>query len=215
MSKIFIVLQLAIFLAGCASNAQSPQRLNWTGNEAYFKNDYVRAINWYSASLEASIKSGDKQFEAISMYGLARANGHLCKLNEAESWLLRSIDVRKTLPNIETAKRSQNLFELGRLYMAKREWDKANQQYSQALPLLANYNMEAIDPLGYANLLEEYQQILENTGNSELASENHDKIEGLRKNNSTKQAQYVSDPYPANCTLNNLSKRDAVTGAPS
>lgn len=216
MYKLIILLPLVFFLAGCASNAPSPQRLNWAGNEAYFKNDYVGAINWYSASLKASIKSGDKQFEAISMYGLARANGHLCKLNEAETWLVKSIDIRKSLPNIETAKLSQNLFELGRLYMAKREWKKANEQYSQALPLLANYNMEVLDPLGYANLLEEYQQILENTESRELASENHAKIERLRKNNSTKQAKYVSDPYPANCTLNKTSKRVAEKlGAPS
>tara|TARA_R110002049_G_scaffold219404_1_gene391071 strand:+ start:59 stop:706 length:648 start_codon:yes stop_codon:yes gene_type:complete len=215
MNNIIIVLTLVIFVAGCASNSQSPQNLNWTGNEAYFKNDYVGAISWYSASLEASLKSGDKQFEAISMYGLARANGHLCNLNEAETWLVKSIEVRKSLPDIETAKLSQNLFELGRLYMAKREWKKANEQYSQALLLLANYDMEEIDPLGYANLLDEYQKILENTGSSELASENHAKIERLRKNYSTKQAQYVSDPYPANCTLNKSGKSDAVTGAPS
>jgi len=201
MYKTF-VLFLAIYLGGCATPASSPQSLNWTGNEAYFNHDYSEAIKWYTASLEESLKTGDKQYESISMYGLGRANGHLCKLDEAELWLVKSIKVRKSLPNIESAYLSQNIFELGRLYIAQRKWEKASDQFSQGFPLLAGLDIETRDPLGYANLLDEYQQILEHTGESTLAADNSSKIEELRKNNLDSQPQYVSDPYPSNCTLN-------------
>ncbi len=197
----FFVLLIAIYFGGCASPATSPQSLNWTGNEAYFKRDYKEAIKWYTASLENSLKTGDKQYEAISMYGLARANGHLCKLDDAEIWLVKSIKVRKSLPNLESAYLSQNIFELGRLYMAQGKWVKANEQYSLAFPLLEGFDIETKDPLGYANLLEEYQQILEQTGKSELAAMNSSKIEDLRKSNQDNPAQYISDPYPSNCTI--------------
>ena len=210
-----ILLSLVLLFGGCASNAPSPQSLNWTGNEAYFKRDYNNAIKWYSASLDESLKTNDKQFSAISMYGLARANGHLCNLDEAESWLIKSIEARKSLTNLETAYLSQNIFELGRLYIAQEKWENANAQFLQALPMLESMDMESIDPLGYANLLEEYQQILQRTGNDKLVSTNLEKIEQLRKNNQAGRAQYVSDPYPANCTLNKSSKKDALERASS
>jgi len=211
----FIIISLVISLVGCASSSPSPQSLNWTGNEAYFNRNYSDAIKWYTESLEMSRASGEKQFEAISMYGLARANGHLCELNRAEVWLVKSINLRKSLPNLETAYLSQNILELGRLYIAQKKWEKAKEQYLEGLPMLVGLNTEAIDPLGYANLLEEYQQILEKTGDNELANTNLTKIKELRKNNQDKQAQYVSAPYPANCTLNESSQRAAVTAPPS
>ena len=214
MHRIIIIF-LVIYLAGCVTHSPLPQSLNWKGNEAYFKRNYSGAIKWFTESLEMARATGDKQYEAISMYGLARANGHLCKLNEAEGWLVKSINLRKSLPNLKTAYLSQNIFELGRLYIAQEKWEKANEQYLEGLPMVVALNIEAIDPLGYANLLKEYQQILEKTGQNKLASRNFTKIKELRRNNQSKQAQYVSDPYPANCTLNKSSKRDALNRAPS
>jgi tetratricopeptide (TPR) repeat protein len=214
MRKItsFIVVLL---LVGCATNVPSAQELNWSGNEAYFDKDYRRAIEWYSAALNESRRVGNLQYQAIAMYGLARSNGHLCNLEEAETFLKNSIDLRRDLPNVETANISQNLFELGRLYMAQREWDLASQQFSQALPMLQSFDMESIDPMGYVNLLEEYQVILLRTGKVEMANANQATISQLRSKNDGMAARYISEPYPANCPLNKSSKADAVTGAAS
>lgn len=200
-----IYFVLFFLLGGCATNDPSPQSLNWSGNEAYFQKDYDAAIEWYTASLVESRKLGDRQFEAIAMYGLGRSNGHLCKLQEAEEWLIESIKIRRDLPDFETAHLTQNILELGRLHMAQGEWKQANEQFTEALPILGRLNMEAIDPLGYANLLEEYQLVLLNTGQEGAALANQAKIDEFREQIHADSAQYVSDLYPTNCTLNKHS----------
>jgi len=212
-----IILLLTLFIGACANmhqHAPSPQYLNAKGNEAYYKRDYSDALRWYSVSLKESQKLGDKQFYAISMYGLGRANGRLCNFDEAESWLVKSIDARKSLPNLGIARRSQNIFELGRLYMAQGKWVEAKEQFTHGLPMLEGLDMEGlniekIDPLGYANFLEEYQKILLNTGNDKEASTNQIKIDQLRENNQDGNAQYISDLYTTNCTPNKSSKKEA------
>ena len=200
MHRITIII-VVLFLTSCTTTAPSPQDLNWKGNEAYFNRDYNGAIEWYSAAMTESIRTGDLQYQAIAMYGLARSNGHLCNLGDAENWLIKSIDIRRQLPNIEYAKISQNLFELGRLYIAQHKWELASQQFSEALPMLQGLNIESKDPMGYANLLQEYQTILINTGNTALAKANEATINRLKSTNAGATAQYISDPYPDNCAL--------------
>jgi tetratricopeptide (TPR) repeat protein len=195
----FLLPVLIILFTGCASTTKSPQSLNWSGNIAYEQLKYEVAKDYYESAINLAKNSNDKEYQSIAMYGLAKTEGRLCNFNQAEYLLKESIQIRNELFDTGNAKITQNIFELGRIYIAQEKWDSASIQYNKAIPMLEKFDMETLDPIGLSNLLKEYYQVLEQTFTEKAHSINL-KIGELRKNNPNEKARYISNLYSKDCT---------------
>jgi len=195
----FLLPILIILITGCASTPKSPQSLNWSGNIAYDQLKYKVAKGYYEAAIELAKNSNDKEYQSIAMYGLAKTEGRLCNFAKAENLLKESILIRNDLFDTGNAKITQNIFELGRIYIAQEKWDLALIQYNKAIPMLEKFDMETLDPIGLSNLLKEYYQVLEQTFTENLHSIKL-KISELRKTNPNVNPGYMSNLYSKNCT---------------
>jgi tetratricopeptide (TPR) repeat protein len=195
----FLLPVLIILFTGCASTTKSPQSLNWSGNIAYEQLKYEVAKDYYESAIDLAKNSNDKEYQSIAMYGLAKTEGRLCNFNQAEYLLKESIQIRNELFDTGNAKITQNIFELGRIYIAQEKWNLASIQYNKAIPMLEKFDMETLDPIGLSNLLKEYYQVLEQTFAEKAYSINL-KIGELRKNNPNEKARYISNLYSKDCT---------------
>ena len=195
----FLLPVLIIIFTGCASTTKSPQSLNWSGNIAYEQLKYEVAKDYYESAIELAKSSNDKEYKSIAMYGLAKTEGRLCNFSQAEYLLKESIQIRNELFDTGNAKITQNIFELGRIYIAQEKWDLAFIQYNKAIPMLEKFDMETLDPIGLSNLLKEYYQVLKHTFTEKAHSINL-KIGELRKNNPNEIARYISNLYSKDCT---------------
>jgi len=195
----FLLPVLIIIFTGCASTTKSPQSLNWSGNIAYEQLKYEVAKDYYESAIELAKSSNDKEYKSIAMYGLAKTEGRLCNFSQAEYLLKESIQIRNELFDTGNAKITQNIFELGRIYIAQEKWDLAFIQYNKAIPMLEKFDMETLDPIGLSNLLKEYYQVLKHTFTEKAHSINL-KIGELRKNNPNEKARYISNLYSKDCT---------------
>ena len=195
----FLLPVLIIIFTGCASTTKSPQSLNWSGNIAYEQLKYEVAKDYYESAIELAKSSNDKEYKSIAMYGLAKTEGRLCNFSQAEYLLKESIQIRNELFDTGNAKITQNIFELGRIYIAQEKWDLAFIQYNKAIPMLEKFDMETLDPIGLSNRLKEYYQVLKHTFTEKAHSINL-KIGELRKNNPNEKARYISNLYSKDCT---------------
>ncbi len=198
MKLIFLVILTLV--TGCASTSHTSQELNWSGNIAYDQMQYDVAKNYYEKAIQLAKSSNDTEYEAIAMYGLAKANGRLCNFKQAESLLKKSIQIRNNLSDTDNAKITQNIFELGRIYIVQKDWGMALVQYEKAVPMLEKFDMEEIDPIGYSNVLSEYSQVLKHSDASDKAKSIDSKIRELKEKNPNNKAGYVSELYSSNCT---------------
>ena len=197
-----LILVAAILTAtGCAT-VPPHQQINFEGNIALESQNYQLAREKYKGALAEAEKSKDLQYSVIAMYGLARANGYLCNFKEAEEWFKKSISLRENLPDSNTAYLSQNILEFARLYVAQKKWKEATAQFERAIPLLESLDIEKRDPIGYANVLEDYKSSLQFSGNMKEAEKIKQKIEYLRSAYSSRRASFKTKPYPENCALN-------------
>jgi tetratricopeptide (TPR) repeat protein len=195
----FLLPVLIFLFTGCASTTKSPQSLNWSGNIAYEQLKYEVAKDYYESAIELAKNSNDNEYQSIAMYGLAKTEGRLCNFSQAEYLLKESIQIRNELFDTGNAKITQNIFELGRIYIAQEKWDLAFIQYNKAIPMLEKFDMETLDPIGLSNLLKEYYQVLEQTFTEKAHSINL-KIGELRKDNPNENAKYISNLYSKDCT---------------
>jgi len=197
MERILLII-CAFFLTGCVSISPQ-QRLVLKANWALTQTDYPQAMKIYEAALTEAKANNDKQYQAIAMYGLGRANGYLCNYEKAEEWFLKSITLRETIPDSRDAYLSQNLLELARLYKSAGQYNKANTQFEKAVPLLENLNIERSDPIGYAKVLEDYVFTLEKSGSIAKSEEWKNQIKKLKNKYPNKQPYFIAQQYPSNC----------------
>lgn len=197
MIRHFLVAA-TLTVAGCAT-VPPAQQMNFEGNIALESQNYQLAREKYQKSLTEAEKSRDTQYTVIAMYGLARANGYLCNFKEAEDWFRKSISMRENLPDSDMAYLSQNILEFAHLYIAQKKWKEAAAQFERAIPLVERLGIEKLDPIGYANVLEDYKNSLHSLEKTKEAGKVEEKIEYLRKTYSSRQASFKIKPYPANC----------------
>lgn len=198
-------LAALFFMVACTSCAtvSQQQQLNYEGNRAYLSARYQEALQRYEKTLDAAYENNDQQYVAIAMYGLGRANTRLCRLDEAENWLKKSIAARDALADSNEAYITQNLSELARLYIAQGRYVEANTLLDRAVPLLYRLRTDRSDPIAFANQLDEYEKSLREAGRTVEADVMAGKSKELRQNNPGKIALFRPDPIPQSCFVSN------------
>ena len=194
-SAIAVCLAAMAFLASCA-HTPSALDLNDLGNRYYHAGQYEKALGNYHHALDLAAKSGDAQYEAIAMFGMARANAQLCHPSEAEKWFTRSIEARRKLPNLNEAYLTQNLLEYGRFLRSQSRRSEAVAMFDQAMPMLQKLNIELRDPKGYALVLKEYEKLLQSAGRENEAKSIAEKASVLESQYHGIDPKFIPEGYP-------------------
>jgi tetratricopeptide (TPR) repeat protein len=200
MNVTRFLLPAVIFLALLSACVTGPPQLisNDEANRAFEKGEYSKARDGYERALGFAEQNGDRQYSAIAMYGLARVNIQLCEPTAAENWLLKSIELRESIPNSPEAYITQNRMELARLYFRHKRFQEANTQFTLAVQGLESLKIERTDPIAYANELDDYARSLRGVGRYGDADAILARAERLRAENPDMKPHFRRDPEP-NC----------------
>lgn len=194
-----MVLVVGAVLAACAS-PPSAQNVNAEANALLDNGQYPEALVKYKASLAMARAQQDRPYEAIAMYGMARAYGYQCMFTDAEQSFLASIALRKQLPDSPSAYITQNQLELARLYIGHKQWRQAIEQFDEALPRLEKLNVPSTRPVSFAKVLQDYALALRESGDQTKAQAVASRIQYLTSGKYADQESIQSfKPYPATC----------------
>lgn len=120
---------------------------------------------------------------------LGRALGATCQFTQSEQNLTQAYTLNGRLP--------QALAELGRLKLAQNQLPDALAQFERALPALEK--SAASDPIGLAEILDDYQAALLKSDRSTDATRIGKQAETLRAANRGQAAATIKPPYGSQC----------------
>ena len=187
-------------LASCAG-PPSAESINAEANALLDKGRYGEALVKYRASMTMARAQQDRPYEAIAMYGMARAYGYQCMYPESEQAFLASIALRQQIPDGPNAYITQNQLELARLYIGHRQWQKAIAQFEEALPRLEKLNVPSRSPVSFAQTLQDYALALRESGEQARTKEVTSRIQYLRSGvNAARERVQSFKPYPGSCS---------------
>jgi hypothetical protein len=138
----------------------------------------------------------------MAMYGLARANARLCRTSLAEKWFRDSISLRESIPDIpQSAFLTQNWIEFARFLLSVGRTEEAATYFERAVPKLEGMGIEQIDPIGYADLLDDVVATLIKIGKNEESNVHAQRAAELRQKNPGRKADFRALPYPVACKV--------------
>jgi tetratricopeptide (TPR) repeat protein len=85
-------------------------------------------------------------------YEYGRASGVTCFYEHAEEYLSKAL----TLDEESSGPTHYPLIELARLNLDRGKYAEAVPYFERVLPIVEKLNSEALDPIGFADLLDEY-----------------------------------------------------------
>lgn len=195
-------LLASLLLAATAVTAQSRAVVsaNAKGNRDLDTGRYEDALKNYTKALNRAEDEGDAQYQAMAMYGIARANARLCRTDIAEKWFRDSIALRETLPDQpEGAWLTQNYIEFARFLLSRGRTEEAARYFGQAIPKLEDMGIEQMDPIGYANLLDDYVAAMKSVGLVQESESFAARASDIRLKYPDRKADFRPLPYPINC----------------
>jgi len=176
---------------------------NESGNRALNAGRYEAALKSYEKTLKLSEDAGDTQYQAIAMYGLARANAQLCRATIAEKWFQDSISLRESIPDDpRRAFLTQNLIEYARFLISRDRPKEAIPYFERAVPMLEDMNIEQMDPIGYANLLDDLVAVQVAVGLIEESKRHALRAAELQQRYPGREPGFRPVPYPVSCATN-------------
>ena len=200
--RSLIISAITITVLGCANpiNQKTAEHYHDLGSQSEDAGDYELAEEYYSRALW-NAKMGQSPNSGISMvyYNLGRVKGYLCKYHEAEELLLEALRLEEETSGPDSGLTSMRLFELGRLNAAWSQFDEALSYYSRAISLVRKLDVETSDPIGFANVLGEYAELLESSGNREKAISIGQEADRIRIANPDMQPGFVAQSYSQFC----------------
>ncbi len=210
--KLFVISLSALFLAACVTAIPPSQGIH-SGNIAYERGDYVQAKESFSSALQLATQQNWKPHVATAKYGLGRSLGQLCQFSEAEKYLLEAANLESEISGGKGIHLSQDYFELARLYYDYGKFDKSVPYFQKAVPLAEELRVASSDPIGYANVLEDYAVALSKVGDANQAKAIEQRIAALRQSNSGKSAGFKIVRFNPQCAPNTTLQRDAPQAA--
>lgn len=155
-------------------------------------NDWDGARRRYFLALQnAEWAEEGKDRRSEFHYKLGRAEGATCYFDKAELSLNTAYELNTRMPEI--------LGELGRLNLAQGKSAQAISYFERAAAEMAKSNMATRDPIGYAEILDDYKAALLTTNRSADATHIGDQASALRGANSGKSAAMLRPPYGKQC----------------
>lgn len=124
-------------------------------------------------------------------YKLGRAQGATCQFDKSAQSLNEAYTLNSRLP--------QALAELGRLNLAQNKLPEALSYFERAMPELDKAHIAVTDPVGYADILDDYKVALVKSDKAADAARIAKQVETLRAANTGKAAAMLRPPYGGQC----------------
>ena len=198
MKKSLITLVFAAVLTSACATFDTPtfqnnySLYNREGLKAEKDGNWDAAAKRYFLALQNSQWANEgKGVRADFNYKLGRALGATCQFEKSEQSLNEAYSLNSRLP--------QALAELGRLNLAQNKLPDALSLFERAIPEMDKTQINASDPIGYADILDDYKTALMKSGKASEASSIAAKADALRAANAGKAPSMLKPPYGAQC----------------
>ncbi len=212
--KPLAVASVASLPGACATVIPASQGIQ-DGNIAYNRGDYARARDSFSSALQIATQQDWTSDIATAKYGLGRSLGQLCQFSEAERYLIEAAELENEVSAGKGVRLSQDYFELARLYYDYGKYEQAVPYFSKAVPLAEGLGVAATDPIGFADVLEDYAVALSKTGDTAAASGVESRISDLRRSNPGRSAGFRIIRFASQCVPGAVPGQDASLPARS
>ncbi len=173
----------------------------------------MQAKESFSSALQLATQQNWKPHIATAQYGLGRSLGQLCQFSEAEKYLIEAANLESEISGGKGIHLPQDYFELARLYYDYGKYDKAVPYFQKAIPLAEELQVASSDPIGYANVLEDYAIALSKVGDANETKAIERRIATLRQSHPGKSAGFKIVRFNPQCAPNTAVKRDAPQAA--
>ena len=124
-------------------------------------------------------------------FKLGRALGATCQFEKSEQNLTQANELNPKMP--------QALAELGRLKLSQNKLSDALGYFQRAVPAMDTANVGNNDPIGYAEILDDYKAALLKSDKSSDAARVAKQADALRAGNTGKTAAMLKPPYGGQC----------------
>lgn len=197
MSKLITLAVLAT-LSGqlFAVSNEEVDTMAKAAETAVDEGQWNKALGQWDAVIEAaeSVDSA-KSFLAILYYEQGRAAGVTCQWQRAEVALTKAfaLDVETDGPTFFS------LLELARMNSAKGDYVAAEKFFLDVLPILGKKDAALIDPVGSADIMDDFIFVLVQLGKDELAKKLTAQSAELRADYAKYAAETRKTPYGTKC----------------
>ncbi|MDQ3260885.1 MAG: hypothetical protein M3Q00_08910 [Pseudomonadota bacterium] len=188
---------LAALLVGCKVFDTPAFQKNYSlynreAGKAERENNWDAAAKRYFLALQNSEWAEEgKGVRSDFHYKLGRAQGATCQFDKSAQSLNEAYTLNDGLP--------QALAELGRLNLAQNKLPEAVNYFERAIPELDKANVGQSDPIGYAEILDDYKAALLKSNKPSDAARVAKQAEALRAASAGKAAIMIRPPYGKQC----------------
>ena len=185
-------------LAGCAApiNAHNAQSYARNASLAAQQGDWDAARRmWAGAVVNSSLAHADKRYQAVMNYEYARSLGVTCFYELAQQYF----DKAYALDKETNGPAYMSSFELARMYVAKGDKEKTVTYFGRALEEGGVAGLEKHDPIGFADMIDDYAKILGALGETSAADEKRRVASAIREANKTAKTKTDLTPYGTQC----------------
>ncbi|MGB2832712.1 MAG: hypothetical protein WBC07_07135 [Methylotenera sp.] len=195
MKLLILILSTLLLTAGCATDTTVNNIETWTKG----CQEYQAQNEWWKArrSCQRAALHKDYRFSpnATLWYEYGRTSGAICDFSEATKGLKRAL----ALDQENNGPVFQTYIELARLHYDQGKYQDAVAYFKlgkAAIPEQAAVNG---DPIGYAEILEEYAIALKHSNDVASAEKLTIQAKGLREANPNKKSNTDRTPYGKYC----------------
>lgn len=195
--KPLFVLGFAVFFAACAGGPSSDLKDNYRqALKLQSAGQWKESIPHFEKALELAQK---QEINAAKLTGLhfeyGRALGVTCAFAESESQLTTALELDRQY----SGPVFMDQIELARLNFDQKKFPAAIPFFERGFSMLDRLGVSFEDPIGYANLLDEYAQALERTGQLSKARNLRSQSSDLRRKYPKIPAKTQRTPYGKFC----------------
>lgn len=183
---------------GCANpiNLYTAKQYDIAAYDSIERGEWKQARMYYSRAW-GNAQMGGADIRDISRlrYEYGRASGVVCEWEEAETALNEAyeMDIKSNGPYW------MPVVELERMFIAKKDFQKANTYFEKLMPILNEVGAETGDPLAYADVLDEYALVLEKIGKPEEANKHLKRAKQLKDTFPGRESRTEITPYGTQC----------------
>jgi tetratricopeptide (TPR) repeat protein len=185
-------------LAGCAAsiNAHNAQSYARNASLAARQGDWDTARRfWAGAVVNSSLAHADKRYQAVMNYEYARSLGVTCFYDLAQEYFDKSYAMDKET----NGPIYMSSFELARMHVAKGDNKRAVTYFERAFEEGQAAGLEMRDPIGFANMIDEYAKSLEALGETRAAEGRRRAASAIREANKNAKTKTDLTPYGTQC----------------
>lgn len=199
----FVVATVSIctlfFSSGCANPISAKTSTNYeqAASNALQSGDWATARVYLSKAIaNAQLGRTSPTQLAVLHYEHGRASGVVCEFSDAEKSLTRAYELDKQTGDPTYL----SLLELGRLMLDQAKFAEAAVYYERVIPELEANRVSTEDPIGFADIIDEYAIALRNSNRAIEAQALVTRGAKIRSENAGKVSITDRTPYGQKCT---------------